>query len=198
MSNQSLAGGGKSICIYKPSCGGVIIAGLEVIEAAFGIVVVSTVAERVLFGQSTVGGQDLAVGVIGITRHGIAAGVHQAHDITLQVRDIVIGGPIDLHGVGLAGVVVEEVMGLRSPAGRYLLLQQLSTGVDVAVRGGRFGFQNSFAGLGNRFAAFLFWKDSLIGALLSNPILVSRRLLFSQGCCFGGIWLVPFLMVNRT
>ena len=46
----------------------VIIAGLEVIEAAFGIVVVTTVAKRVLVGQDTGGGQDLAVGVIGIGR----------------------------------------------------------------------------------------------------------------------------------
>ena len=68
MSNESLAGGSIRICIDKPSCGGVIIAGLEVIEAAFGIVVVTTVAERVLVGQFTGGGQDLAVGVIGIGR----------------------------------------------------------------------------------------------------------------------------------
>ena len=89
-------------------------------------------------------------------------------------------------------------MGLGGPVGRYLLLQQFSTGVDVAVRGGRFRFQNLFTGLGNGVVAFLFWKNGLIGALLSNPIFVSRRLLFSQSCCFGGIWLVPFLMVNRT
>ena len=49
----------------SPDCG-VIIAGLEVIEAAFGIVVVATVTKRILLGQFTGGGQDLAVGVIGI------------------------------------------------------------------------------------------------------------------------------------
>ena len=89
-------------------------------------------------------------------------------------------------------------MGLSGPTSRYLLLYQLPIGVDVAVNGGVFGFQNSFTGLGSGLVAFLFWKNGLIGALLSNPILVSGRLLFSQGCCFGGIWLVPFLMVNRT
>ena len=66
MSNQSLAGGSIRIRIYKPSCGGVIIAGLEVIEAAFGVVVVPSVAERVLLGQGAGGGQDLTVGVIGV------------------------------------------------------------------------------------------------------------------------------------
>ena len=142
MANKALTGGGVAVRIYEPSCSRVIIAGLEVIEAAFGIVVVTTVTKRVLLGQRTGGGQDLAVGVVCITCYGISAGVYQAHDIALQVGHIIIGGPIDLHGVWLAGVVVEEVVGLGSPAGRYLLLQQLPTGVDVAVRGGRFGLQN--------------------------------------------------------
>ena len=51
----------------SPDCG-VVITGLKVIEAAFGIVVVATVTERVLFGQRTGGGQDLAIGVVGIRR----------------------------------------------------------------------------------------------------------------------------------
>ena len=68
MSNESLTGGSIRISVDKPSCGGVIIAGLEVIEAAFGIVVIATVAKRVFLGQRTGGGQDLAVGVIGIGR----------------------------------------------------------------------------------------------------------------------------------
>ena len=56
------------IRIYEPSCSGVIIAGLEVIEAAFGIVIVASVAEGVLVGQGAGGGQDLAIGVVGIRR----------------------------------------------------------------------------------------------------------------------------------
>ena len=154
MSNKPLTGRRIRISVNEPSCGGVIIAGLEVIEAAFGIVVVTTVAERVLLSQRTSGGQDLAVGVVGITCHGIPAGIHQAHDIALQIRDVIVGRAIDLHGIGLAGVVIEEVMGLGGPIGRNLLLQQLPTDVDVTIRGGRFGFQNLFTGLGNGFAAF--------------------------------------------
>ena len=60
----------------------------------------------------------------------------------MQICDVIIGRAIDLHGIGLAGVVVEEVMGLGGPVGRYLLLQQLPTGIDVAVSGSVFGFQN--------------------------------------------------------
>ena len=127
MPDQPLTGGGVAVCIHEPSCGGVIIAGLEVIEAAFGIVVVATVAEWVLLGQRTGGGEDLAVGVVGITRHGIAAGVHQAHNIALQVGHIIVGGPIDLHSIRLAGRIIEEGVGFRLAVGRYLLLQQLPT-----------------------------------------------------------------------
>ena len=68
MTNKALSCGRIAVRIHEPSCGRVIIAGLEVVEAAFGIVIVATVAEGVLFGQRTGGGQDLAVGVIGIGR----------------------------------------------------------------------------------------------------------------------------------
>ena len=154
MSDKALSCGGIAVRIHKSSCSGVVIAGLEVIEAAFGIVIVATVAKRVLLGQRTGGGQDLAVGVIGITRHGIAAGVHQSHNIALQIGYIVIGRAIDLHCVGFAGIVVEEVMGLGGPVGRYLLLQQLSTGVEVAVGNGDFRFQNPVRRLGGNDGFF--------------------------------------------
>ena len=132
VSNESLTGGSIRISVDKPSCSRVIVAGLEVIEAAFGIVVVTTVTERVLFGQRTGGGQDLAVGVVGIGCDGVTVCVHQAHDVALQVGHIIVGGPIDLHGIGLAGVVIEEVVSFSGPVGRYLLLQQLPAGVDVS------------------------------------------------------------------
>ena len=124
MSDKALSCGGIAVRIHKPSCGRVIIAGLEVIAATFEIIVITTVTERVLLGQRTGGGQDLAVGVIGITRHGIATGIHHTHHVALQVGHIVIGGFIDLHSVRLAGVVIEEVMGLGGPAGRYLYLAE--------------------------------------------------------------------------
>ena len=132
VANKALTGGGVAVRIYEPSCGRVIIAGLEVIEAAFGIVVVATVTERVLVGQFTGSGEEFAVGVVGITCYGISAGVHQAHDIALQVGHIIVGGSIDLHSVRFTGVIVEEVVGFRGPVGRYLLLQQLPTGIDVS------------------------------------------------------------------
>ena len=132
MANKALSRGGVAIRIHKPSCSRVIVAGLEVIEAAFRIKVVPSVAERVLLGQRTGGGQDLAVGVVCVGGNGIAAGVHQAHDVTLQVGDVIVGGSVHLHSVGFSGIVVEEIMGLSDPVGRYLLLQQLPTGVDVS------------------------------------------------------------------
>ena len=131
-----------SIRIYEPSCSGIIITGLEVIEAAFGIIVVATVTKRVLFSQGAGGGQDLAVGVVGVTCYGIAAGIHHTHDIALQICDVIIGRAIDLHGIRLAGVVIEEVVSFSGPVGRNLLLQQLPAGIDVAVGNSGFGFQN--------------------------------------------------------
>ena len=68
MANKALTGGGVAVRIYEPSCSGVIIAGLEVIEAAFGIVVVATVTKRVLVGQFTGSGEEFAVGVVGVGR----------------------------------------------------------------------------------------------------------------------------------
>ena len=138
VSNESLTGGRIRISVNKSSCSGIIIAGLEVIEAALFVVVVSTVTERVFLGQDTGSGQDLAVGVVSIGGNGIATGIHHAHDITLQIRDVIIGYAIDLHSIRLAGVVVEEVVGFRLAVGRYLLLQQLPAGVNVAVSGGGF------------------------------------------------------------
>ena len=129
---------GVAIRIDESTDCGVIIAGLEVIEAAFGIVIVATVTERILLGQRTGSGQDLAVGVVGVTCYGIPAGIHQAHNIALQVGHIIIGGAIDLHSVGLAGRIIEEGVGIRLAVGRYLLLQQLPAGVDIAVSGGGF------------------------------------------------------------
>ena len=68
MADKALACGGVAVCIHKPSCGGVVITGLEVVEAAFGIVIVASVAKRIFLGQFTGCGQDLAVGVVGVGR----------------------------------------------------------------------------------------------------------------------------------
>ena len=59
---------GVAIRIDESTDCGVVITGLKVIEAAFGIVVVTTVTERVLLSQGAGGGQDLTVGIVGIGR----------------------------------------------------------------------------------------------------------------------------------
>ena len=127
MSNESLTGGSIRISVDEPSCGGVIIAGLEVVKPRFGVVVVPSVAKRILLGQFTGGCDEFAVGVISIGCDGVSGGIHHAHDIALQICDIIVSCAIDLHSIRLAGVVVEEVVGLGGPVGRNLLLQQLPT-----------------------------------------------------------------------
>ena len=156
------------VCINPPTNLRIIITAGYIIESCLRIVVVTTVAKWVLLRQGAGGGQDLAVGVIGVGGNRIAAGVYQSHDIALQIGYIVIGRAIDLHGVGLAGVVVEEVVGLGGPVGRYLLLQQLPTGIDVAVGNGSLGLQNPVGRLGgNGIFFFLVYhrRQSLIRAL---------------------------------
>ena len=68
MSNEPLTGGSIRISVDKPSCGGVVITGLEVVEAAFGIIVIATVAERVLLGQFAGCGEEFSVGIVGVGR----------------------------------------------------------------------------------------------------------------------------------
>ena len=68
MTNKALSCGGIAVRIHEPSCSGVIIAGLEVVKPRFGVVVVPSVAKRVSLGQGAGGGQDLAVGVVGVGR----------------------------------------------------------------------------------------------------------------------------------
>lgn len=46
--------------------GRVVVAGLEIIEAGFGIVVVATVTQRIDFGHCAGGGQDVAGGIVGV------------------------------------------------------------------------------------------------------------------------------------
>ena len=61
----------------------VVIAGLEVIEARFGIVIVATVAQRVDAGHAAGDRQVIAPSVIGIGRNGSAGSSHELHYIAL-------------------------------------------------------------------------------------------------------------------
>ena len=108
---------------------------MQVVQPALGVIVVTTVAEGIRLRHDALCGEHLPVGVIGITGHGAAAGIQQSHYVALQVGDVIIDGSARLHGIGLTGVVVEEIVCLRGVPGGDRLLQQLAPGVEVAVGG---------------------------------------------------------------
>ena len=63
MPNIILSSTGIAVGIDKPAGVGVIVAALEVVEPGLGVVVVTTVPERVDFCHSAGSGQDFAVGI---------------------------------------------------------------------------------------------------------------------------------------
>ena len=103
------------ICTNKPANFGVIVAGLEIVHPKFCIVVIAPVPQRVDAGQITSGGEELAPGVVGIGGDAGSAAVQDAHDVTLQVGQVVVGdgrcggtGFVG-EGIGTAALVVEEL-----------------------------------------------------------------------------------------
>ena len=126
---------GGIIRIDEAASCGVIVPALQVIQPTLVVVVVTTIAERIRLRHGALCGQNLPVGVIGIAGYGVSAGVQQGHYVTLQVGDVIIDGSARLHGIGLTGVVVEEIVCLRGVPGGDRLLQQLAPGVEVAVGG---------------------------------------------------------------
>ena len=69
----------------------IIVAGLQIVEAGFEIVVIATVAEGVNACHAAGGCQDFAPGVVGIGRIGCAAGSDELDHISLQIHHIIIG-----------------------------------------------------------------------------------------------------------
>ena len=56
--------GSIGVCTDEPSGLGIVVAGPEVVESGFLVVVVATVADGVDVCQSAGGGNDLAVGIV--------------------------------------------------------------------------------------------------------------------------------------
>ena len=93
-----MAGGDKCIGVYEAAGAGVIVAGLEVIEAGFGVVDIAAVAQGVGFAEGCrhgAGGiSNIAPGIVGIFHHDSAAAVHDGKNIALEVGYIEIRGSV--------------------------------------------------------------------------------------------------------
>jgi len=109
VTNNPLPGGGKGIGIYEASDGGVVVSGLAVVEAGFGIVVVTAIAQGVNGCMGTGSGGCVAVGVVLVPGCGVTCGVYQSYDIALEVGDVIVDRAVLLHGNGGAICVIEEV-----------------------------------------------------------------------------------------
>ncbi len=70
MSNDTLSGGCVAVGVNKSACGGVVVTALQIVQACFGVVDVTTVAQGVMGAQggskAAGGGQDVASGIIGV------------------------------------------------------------------------------------------------------------------------------------
>lgn len=94
-------GGSEGVGVNEPAVGKVVVPALEVVEARFAVVIVTTVAKRVdvpdkggirgLFAVSTMHGvvAPRAVVVGGNERTG---GIQKGNDIALRVEDVVVEG----------------------------------------------------------------------------------------------------------
>ena len=63
---------GIPVRIDEPANLGVIVTALEIIEAGFGIVIVTTIAQGIDLGHCAGGGDDFSVGIIVVGRDFVA------------------------------------------------------------------------------------------------------------------------------
>ena len=118
-----------AVCINEAAGGGVVVAGLEVVEASLGVVDIAAVAQGVDGSQGDVGGirgnRGFSVGVVSIADHGCTKAVHDVEHIALEVGHIVVGGAVILQGIGVTALVIEEVQGVGAPG----FPQELAAGI---------------------------------------------------------------------
>ena len=124
----------QTICIDEAAGFGVVVAGLEVVEAGFLIVDVAAVAEGVVLtqggGEGAGGTENIAPGVVGIPDYHCAGGVHDGNHVALQIGDVVVQSAVQADGNGSTGGIVGEVHGV---GGAALHLHQQTAAVDILV-----------------------------------------------------------------
>ena len=125
----------RGICADKPTPLGAVIPGVQIVEPRLVVVVVPTVAERVLRAHAVIGGvghRAVAPGVVAVRRHDLpAAVVHQPHHVAQQIVQVVVQPPVERHGHPEARAVVVEPQ-LVVPR----LLHQDLAALEEVIRGG--------------------------------------------------------------
>ena len=127
-----------SVGVNEPAVGKVIVPALEVVEARFAVVIVTTVAKRVdvpdeggirgLFAVSTMHGVVTPRAVV-VGRGERAVRVQQRNDVALRVENVVVerrGRAVVIdHGERLVAVVVHELEGLHRLVNRIVAVARL-------------------------------------------------------------------------
>ena len=116
----------------KPAHPGIIVPGLEVIEAGFLIIDVSPVPEGVLLaegvGQGAGAGEGIAPGVIGVFDHDLAGIVGDGDDVALSIVKIEVLGAVEANGHGLAVGVAAD----GHAVGTVEDVDKLALGIGIA------------------------------------------------------------------
>ena len=112
VTKHALAGCDEGIRINKPTHGGVIVAGLQLVQLGLLVVNISAVTQRFIAaqcrGHAASSGQQASPCVVGVAYHLLAAGVDNGNHIALQIGGVVIGGVIvnDRQRISV-GIIVE-------------------------------------------------------------------------------------------
>ena len=113
---EALAGAAVGVRVEKPLDDGVVVSGLQVIEARFRIEVVPPIPQRIDLRVAAGCAQDIAPGVVAVLGVDRAALEIELDYVALCVGDIVegviacdAGIPILPHGKRLAGIIVDEI-----------------------------------------------------------------------------------------
>ena len=93
MSNHTLTSTCITVRINKSSDSRIIIPALQIIEPRLLVVHIATIPQRIQLRKGTITCQDLAPGIVAITRHRGAVAGFDAYYIALQVGDVIIDLP---------------------------------------------------------------------------------------------------------
>ena len=113
MAGVALAGGDIAVRINKPASNGVVVAGVEVIKAALGVVVIAAVAEGVVHADGACGragngnARAPCVGV-GILHYKLSRGVVNSRYVALEIlaEDVIEAVYPHAHGSAVLVVIV--------------------------------------------------------------------------------------------
>ena len=130
-----------TVSIDESTEGGIVVSGLEIVEARLGIIVITAVTQRVHVCKAAGGAQDASIRIIGVAGYVHPGGVDQMDDVTLEVQNIIVRikmGSICIHRshiqhIGLAALVIQEIQGIFRTVIGVRFPQQLSRRIGVIV-----------------------------------------------------------------